>query len=274
MKRPRLLQNRSFILIWIASAFAMIGFSMYLITVSWHLANNLEMAAAVGFVLTAAAVPRVAMMLYGGILADRFQKSKVMFVSNLLQAITLIGLCVVFYMNALTFFFLLAFSFLFGLLDAFYWPASTSAIPTIVPKAELQRANSILQGSHTLFFIIGPILAGALIHHYSVGISFIVSALALILSALFVYPRFIQDPVAPGSIQSSNTVKVFREGMQYVKESPVHFWGMAVIASLHFFVLGPLINSFPILVTRLQGTALHLSYLEAGLGVGTFLGSL
>ncbi|MFD2615613.1 MFS transporter [Paenibacillus gansuensis] len=267
-------RNRPFLLVWLATAFSTIGFSMYMITVSWHLANNLGMAEAVGIVLTTAAVPRVAVMVLGGVLADKYQKSKVMFWTHVFQSITIAGLCFFFTESLLSFPLLLLFAFFMGLFDAFYWPASSSIIPSIVREEDLQRANSLQQGSHTFFYVLGPVLGGALISAFSVGVSFLVSALMIVLSAVFVFPGFIKDEVMADTLGKTQMIHELREGFRYVRRSPVLLWGVIIIVMVHFFVLGPLGNSFPILVTMLKGSALDLSYMEAALGAGTFLAAL
>ncbi|MBH0175686.1 MFS transporter [Fictibacillus sp. 23RED33] len=274
MTTSNLFRNRPFLFVWLATAFSTIGFSMYTITVSWHLSKNLGLAAAVGIVLTVAALPRVVVMIVGGVLADKYQKSQVMFVTHVLQSFTIAGLCFFFYGDLLTFPLLLLFSFFMGLFDAFYWPASSSIIPTIVEESDLQRANSIQQGSHTLFYVVGPIIAGALISGFSVGISFLVSALMVVLSAVFVFPKWIKDVIPPKQTDQVSMTKELKEGIYYVKQSPILLYGVLIIVIIHFFVLGPLGNSFPILVTSLKGSALDLSYMEAALGVGTFMAAL
>ncbi|WP_210608056.1 MFS transporter [Priestia flexa] len=274
MNPPTLFKNYSFIFVWLATAFSTVGFSMYTITVSWHLSNNLGLAAAVGIVLTTAAIPRVVVMILGGVLADKYQKSKVMFVTHVFQSLTIAELCFMFNEEALTFPFLLLFSFLMGLFDAFYWPASSSIIPTIVRNEDLQQANSIVQGSHTLFYVLGPIIGGVIISSFSVGASFLASAIMVILSAIFVFPHFIKDTIPTPTTEKTSMIRELREGFGYVKRSPVHYWGVIIIVIIHFFVLGPLGNSFPILVTSLKGTALDLSYMEAALGIGTFVAAI
>ncbi|WP_370543275.1 MFS transporter [Geomicrobium sp. JCM 19055] len=70
-----LMRNRTFVLMFIAGIFAVVGFSMFLTTVSWFAVTEMDSAMAVGLVLMAATIPRLVMMVFGGVVADKYKKN-------------------------------------------------------------------------------------------------------------------------------------------------------------------------------------------------------
>src|SRR6476660_5352100 len=82
-----LFKNRTYVLILMAGIFAVMGFSMFLTTTTWYVVTELNMPSMLGIVLIAATVPRLIMITYGGVLADQYKKTTIMFSTNLIQAI-------------------------------------------------------------------------------------------------------------------------------------------------------------------------------------------
>jgi MFS family permease len=269
-----LFKNRSYLLVWVAGVCAMLGFSMFFLSISWFIVDVLEEPAVLGIVLMAMSVPRVIMMIYGGILADKMRKSLIMFVTNLLQAGIMVALIIMFLNGSLDVTSLIIIAFIFGFLDAFFFPAVSSMIPVIVEDAQLQRANSLFQGSTELMFIIGPLIAGVLLTIGDFTLTFSASAILILLSAILVFPPLLKDPKPDRTGEKQSGMKDLKEGLSYVMNSDVHKTGTLAIVVINLFMIGPILISFPIIVEGLGGRPLELSLLEGGLALGTFTASI
>ncbi|MDR6224165.1 MFS transporter [Desmospora profundinema] len=273
MNEGGLFQNRSFWLIWLSSLFATFAFSIFLLAQSWYVVDELGRSASLGVVLMAASIPRVLTMLLGGMLADQVRRTWILFVTNLMQVCLMLLFVMMLMSGRLDWTYLMINAMLFGFLDAFFWPASQSLIPSIVPARHLIRANSVVHGTTELAFILGPVAAGLLIAFTSYTMTFFVVAVLLFLAAVFVWPFWIREPEVDQSGQR-RTWEEMKEGLTTVWHSPLLRQGALVIAILNLSVVGPMIISFPLLVEQVQGNALDLSYLEAGFSVGTFAAAL
>lgn len=269
-----LFKNRSFMLVWMSGLTIMLGFSMFFLSVSWFIVDVLNRPAVLGAVLMSVSIPRVIMMIYGGILADKIRKSYIMFVTNFLQGLVMIAMIVLFMNDWLQVSSLIIIALVFGFLDAFFFPAVSSMIPIIVRDGQLQRANSLFQGSTEMMFIIGPLVAGFLLTIGDFVLTFSTAAVLIFVSTILVFPRFIQDPKPAKREGNPSALHDIKEGLNYVKQSPAHRTGTLSIVLINMFMIGPLIISFPILVDALGGAPLELSLLEAGLSMGTFLASV
>lgn len=269
-----LLKNNRFVFTWLSGMTLTLGFSIFFLSVSWLTIDVLKQPALLGIILTAVSLPRVVMMVFGGVFADRFQKSRLLCLTNIGQGVLMLIVVSLHFADAYSVTALLIISVLFGLLDGMSYPALSSLMPSIVSGQQLQRANSLFQGSLELMFVIGPFLAGILLTRGSFGLSFGTSAALIFLSAILIMPRLIQDNIPEVAPLSPKDVLVdLKEGIRYVSQTPVLRSGTFAIAIVNLFVMGPLIMSIPILVGAVGGTAFDLSIIEGGLAVGTFSAS-
>ncbi|WP_339180713.1 MFS transporter [Oceanobacillus sp. FSL W7-1293] len=272
MEAQPLFKNRTFVLLFVAGIFGVVSFSMFLTTTTWFVISDSGSASSLGLVLIAATVPRISMMIFGGVVADRYKKTTIMFLANFVQALLLLVLYILMKNDALSLTLLLLIAAGFGMLDAFFGPASSSMIPKIVEKSQLQRANALFQGVDQISFVAGPIVAGVLMESIGVGGSYFVAMILALLSAVIIYPRFINEgPVALQEKQKP--IKEIKEGLAYIRNSSFLITGIVVLITLNFFVFGTLHIAIPFLVESYGGTPLNLSYMEASLGIGLVAGT-
>ncbi len=272
MEGQALFKNRTFVLLFVAGIFGVVSFSMFLTTTTWFVISESGSASSLGLVLIAATVPRIAMMIFGGVVADRYKKTTIMFLANFVQAVLLLILYILIKNDGLSLSLLLVIAAGFGMLDAFFGPASSSMIPKIVEKSQLQRANALFQGVDQVSFVAGPIIAGILMESVGVSGSYFVAMILALLSAVIIYPRFINEgPVALQEKQKP--IKEIKEGLAYIRNSRFLLTGLAVLITLNFFVFGTLHIAIPFLVESYGGTPLNLSYMEASLGIGLVAGT-
>ncbi|MFS0788368.1 MFS transporter [Shouchella sp. 1P09AA] len=267
MAQTSLFKNRTFVLLLIAGIFAVVGFSMFLTTTTWYVVTILGSASSLGIVLIAATVPRLLMMTFGGVVADKYKKTTIMFGTNLAQGILLLSIYFLVDLDQMTFLILLGLAAIFGTLDAFFGPASSSMIPKIVPKEQLQKANAYFQGVDQVSFILGPILAGLIMESGTVATSYLVATILVFLSAVVIFPPFIKEAPVENQVKQS-PLKDLREGFSYIKSSNFLLVGLLVLITLNFFVFGALHIAIPLLVDLHGGTPINLSYMEVSLGVG------
>lgn len=269
-----LLHNPRFVFTWLSGMTLTLGFSIFFLSVSWLTIDVLQQPALLGIILTAVSLPRVVMMVFGGVFADRFQKSWLLFLTNLGQAALMLAVLSLHLLDLYSVAALIGISVIFGILDGMSYPALSSLIPSLVKQHELQRANSLFQGSIELMFVIGPFLAGLLLTWGGFGLSFGTAAGLIFLAALLIMPRLIQDRIPAAHVMSlAHVIVDLKEGIRYVSHTPILRSGTLSIAIVNLFVMGPLIMSIPILVGERGGTAFDLSVIEGGLAVGTFVAS-
>ena len=273
MEQVSLFKNKTYMLLLIAGIFAVVGFSMFLTTTTWYVVTELGSPQMLGIVLIAATVPRLIMITFGGVLADKYKKTTIMFGTNLIQGVLLFVIYWLVEIDSMTLLMLIILSAFFGMLDAFFGPASSSMIPKAVHKTQLQQANAYFQGVDQVSFIVGPILAGIIMESMGVAESYLVATILVFISAIFVFPPLIKEAAVEVTSKQSPFNDLL-DGFKFVRSSQFLITGILVLISLNFFVFGALHISIPVLVDIHGGSPINLSYMEVSLGIGLVVGTL
>jgi DHA3 family macrolide efflux protein-like MFS transporter len=269
-----LLQNQHFLFLWVASTFSGLALSIYLITESWFVVKGLKLESWLGIVMMMTTIPRVLLMSIGGVIADRFKRSHVLFYSNIIRGLFIFGMVLLLGHHFLNVWLLSVFAFSYGILDAFFWPSSNSFIPLIVEKQHITRANSFIQTTNQFSLMIGPAIAGFIIKFGSFQSSFGAAAGLLIISGILV--RFMKENGYEERKSAKKSLsKDLKEGFIYIKGVPYLLTVMCTSVVVNLFLVGPTNIGLPIIVNKiLNGNVMDLSYLETSLAIGMFLGAL
>ncbi|RWZ58702.1 MFS transporter [Halobacillus fulvus] len=269
-----LFKNKNFVLLWGAALLSSFGISFFLFSQSWYIVNVLGLEASLGLLYIASSVPRLIFMVISGTVADRFSKTKIMYLSDMIRGLLLIGLIVWFIAGGVTLWTFVTFALFFGILDAFFWAAEAAIVPSIVSKQQLTRGNSVIQMTNQTSFILAPMLAGLLIAFGNYIIVFSVTAGMLIVASVLI--SFMKvGKVDEGITNTKGFWETFKEGVLYVKSSRVLTLVILTSIFLNLFLVGPVTMGLPLFVKHiLNGSAVDFSILEAGLAGGMLMGAV
>lgn len=268
METPKsLLKNRPFVFIFMGGFLALVGFSTFFTTTTWFAISELGSARSLGIVLISITVPRILMMAFGGIIADKFKKTSIMFTTSFTQGLILVLIFLLSYTSSLSISHLVLLGMIFGTLDAFSGPAGASLIPKIVDKGQIQQANAIVQGMGQIGFIIGPIISGSVMEYFGVTAGYLVAAIIVLLSALLMFPPFLKESPVVNTVKQT-PFRDLKEGFSYVKASKFLLTGILILVTLNFFAFGAITIAIPMLVETYGGTPINLSFIEFGMGLG------
>ena len=142
-------------------------------------------AADLGLVLAALMASRVVFIVAGGVWADRLPRQLVMIAADLVRALVHGVIALAFFTDSIAVWHLVASSVLFGAASAFFGPASTGLVKSLVKPTRLQEANALMGISNNAVSIFGPALAGLLVALAGFGVVFAIDAATFIVSAGF-----------------------------------------------------------------------------------------
>lgn len=200
--------------------------------------------AALGLVLAAHTVPMVALLLWGGVLADRFSRAVVLQVSNLTSAASQGAIAFLVVTGAAELWMLVALSAVHGIVSAAGLPAMAGILPSLVPRAELQRANALMSLVRSGLVIVGPTVSALLVVSVGAGSALAVDAVTWLLSAVLL--GFVVLPARKREDTGASTWTELREGWAFFRSTQwlwVVVLGFGVLNALHagpWFTLGPL----------------------------------
>lgn len=270
-----LFTNKTFLLLWVASMFTGLSFSIYLISETWFVLRVLEAPSKLGIIMMLTTIPRVVLMSIGGVLADRIKRSYVIFIANMARGLLVLSMAFIIINGGMSLFLLGAFALLFGVLDAFYWPANQSMLPTIIEKQQIVRGNSLMQTTNQLSLFTGPVIAGFIIKFGSFGGVFICTSVLLICSSVLIAQIRYPKSSSHETKKRDSTFQQLKEGIAYVKKVPYLLLTMFAYIFINLFLVGPLNIGLPLMVDQyLKGDVLTLSYLESSLAGGMVIGAV
>lgn len=155
----KLFRDRNFFILWIGEFVSVIGSHISVVAFPFLVLQLTGSPAQMGLVLAAQGLPRAVLMLVGGAIVDRYSPRMVMMVSNAMRFVLLIVLAGMIDEGMITLPIIYVLAIVFGFADAFFYPAATSIVPSVVDKDDLKAGNAIMQGSTWVGVIFGPAIA-------------------------------------------------------------------------------------------------------------------
>lgn len=229
--------------LWLGSTISQLGDQFYLVALPWLALQLTGSSVALGTLLMTAAIPRAALMLIGGAVIDRFSARRVLMTTAALRTVLVGAVAALAWFHLIQLWELYGLTFLFGVADAFSFPAGPALMPTLVQTEQLQPANALMQGSTVLTQMAGPAPAGLLIKGLGVAAALFFDALSFIgvLVALFRIPDPPKAPVAEaGAPARPGMLHSIIEGLRAVRNDPPLLSLMIVIAAINICIAGPI----------------------------------
>jgi MFS family permease len=138
-------------------------------------------------VMAARFVPLLGFMLFGGVIADRFQRNRLVggsdMIGSFLAAVSAISLIAGFSSVWL----LATMAALFGILNAIWWPAMSGVLPEILPKEKLQSGNAIIGLTTNIGYIVGTLSGGILVATVGSGWGLLADAISFFIAGVIVW---------------------------------------------------------------------------------------
>jgi MFS family permease len=217
------LRHRNFRLLWLSQLVSMAGSMMQSAAILWHvslLAPPHARGLALGMVGAVRILPIIAFSIVSGLVADHFDRRKVMLVTQSLMALAGAALAVLSFsgVRALWPVYVLA-----GLSSAFWafdGPSRQSLIPNLVPREHLPNAISLNTIMFEVASIVGPALGGLVIAWGGVGWAYAINAA----SFLFVIVALLMMrgvPTRPEGTGSGVSWHAALEGLRFVFRMPL-----------------------------------------------------
>lgn len=241
----------AFTVIWLGQIVSVLasGMSQFALTIFMY--QQTDSATALGLMQVFYITPFLVISPFAGVMVDRYNRRLMMMVSDLGAGLATIGILAVLYFDVWQFWHMYVASVIFGLGNAFQWPAYSAAISTMIPKEQLGRANGLMSLMEAGPGVIAPILAGALLPFIKLtGILFLdVATFLIAIGALLLVQ--IPQPVRTqeGAEAGSGMLKEAAYGFKYIFARPsllglqLIFFAGNLFTGIGFAVFAPMILS-------------------------------
>lgn len=160
-EKPRL--GRTFLTVWIGQLVSQFGSSMTGFAMSIVVFQTNQSVTELAMVLLAANLPGILLAPLAGVYVDRWNRRTVMLVADGAAAATTLALAVMLASGGIILWAVLAAVALSSVAGAFQEPAYSAAVPTLVDKEQLGRANGLVQLAPAVAILVSPIAAAAIL---------------------------------------------------------------------------------------------------------------
>lgn len=230
-------------------------------------------AALLGVVGFAAGLPMWIFSLYGGVIADRLPRRRLLLItqtSMLILAFILAGLV---FLDLIQPWHIVVLAFLLGIANAFDAPARHSFVVELVAREDLTNAIALNATMFNTATVVGPAVAG--ITYAAVGPAWCftingISFLAVIISLLFMRLKPVVVPQPPGT----SALAQIQAGLRYVIKNRTVAQLIASLGVLGVFGFS-LVTLLPLWAVEILGGDVKTNgLLISARGVGSLLGAL
>lgn len=230
-----------------------------------------------GFVALANFMPSMVLSLYGGVLADRVDKRKLLIISHFVSAAVVLGLALALSFNYISqdvpgsWWVLIVAGIFEGIIMGIVLPSRVSYIAEIVRPDELMNAISLNNMGMNAFRILAPAAAGFIINAWDFAAVYYIMTGLLLFSVIFL---FLMPSVPSVLRQGRSTMEEVIDGFRYIRADTVIM--LILLFTLASTVLGMPFNMLLPMFTEdiLKVGEVGLGILIAVSGVGAIVVSL
>src|SRR5579864_8295767 len=180
----RVLRHRDFRYLFLGQSASGVGDQVVIVALALYITQRTGSATDLGLVLGAQTLALVALLLFGGVWADRLARHRIMIAADLARAVLHAVLAILIVAVGATVAEMVAIEALFGAARAFFQPAYTGLMAQITPEDEIQDARALSELSYCVAALLGPAMGTALVLGLGAGEAFALDAATFVFSAL------------------------------------------------------------------------------------------
>jgi MFS family permease len=239
------LRERNFRFYFLSRLVNSVGGVMAGVALAFAVLEVSNSATALGVVLAAHSIPMVVFLLAGGVIADRFGRTLVIQVSNVVSGLCQLAIATLVITGQAQIWQLVVLTAVQGTVMSVSFPAMASVMPQLVPREQLKPANLLMSVQRNALTVVGPAVSGILVVTVGAGWALAVDGVTYLLAAALLVGVKIPPPLPredrPGAIAE------LREGWTYFRTTTwlwvivLAFGALNMIQSGALHTLGPVL---------------------------------
>jgi H+ antiporter protein len=272
------LRNRDYRRLFAALAVSLTGDGIWVVAIAFQVIELGGGPVQLSLVVACFSAGLIALILVGGLVADRLPRRQVMLAADLVRAAVVATVAVLSLSGGLEIWMLAVAGFIVGAGESFFIPSYTALVPHLVPEDQILAANGLEGTLRPLAeFAAGPALGGIAVAALSPGAAIGVDAATFVFSAVCLIGIRTEGTAerddAPAGVRRA--ISDLREGGRYVRDTR-WLWTTLVFALVAvLFLIGPIDVLIPFAVTdRLDAGAGAYGALLTAFGIGSAIGAL
>lgn len=259
------LRYRDFRLLWTGLVLNGTASWVYQVTSGWLVYELTGSPLLLGLSSSFSAIPMIVVSLYGGALADRMDRRRLLLITQILTTLLAFVPALLSALGLIHAWHIFALNFLIHTVASFDGPPRQALIPSLVPRSELMRALALTSVIRRGTALIGPVIGGSAISMTGATGSFIVQAFLLVIVVLCTY--FLRAPEAQLETRHRSMSRSVLDGLKYIYEDPFMFAMFGIEAmTMSFAMYVQILPVFARDVLKVGPTGLGFLYAAPGVG--------
>ncbi len=209
------LHYRDFRLLWFGAFTSTTGTWMQTVAQGWLVLQMTDSAFLLGVDGFLATGPMLLFSLFGGVIADRVERRKIMLLSQYLQMAFALLLALLIWVGQVKVWHIFLFSFLTGSAQSFSGPAYISLLPLLVKRKDVSNAIAMNSMQFNLARVVGPLLAAVTFAAWGAAVCFLLNGLSFF--AVIIALMLIRSPTMEAREQQRGIMDEMRAGFQFVR---------------------------------------------------------
>jgi len=227
--------SREFRLLWTGQLISQIGSSLRLVALPYQVYVLTGSTLAVGLLGLFSAVPLIALSLWGGVIADRVDRRRMLLVTNTGLALVSVVLAVATQTNAATLALLYLLTAVGAGIGALDQPARSALAPSLVERRHIPAAMALGQTQFQVATVVGPALAGVLIARVGLAYAYWIDVATF--AAGIVALLLMRTPRGDVTAVHARPMQALLEGMAFLWSRPLLLATMSVDFFATFFAV-------------------------------------
>ena len=272
----KLMKNKDFVLLFLGGFVSRIGNGIHYIALVWFVLDITNSGSATGIILLLSTLPGVIIGPFSGVIADKFDRKKLIIYMDILRGLIVLWLGYTIYIDIAGFFHIGIATVLIALCTSFFNPAVSASIPNIVDDKLLQKANSLNHFSMNFTQIIGAAVGGILIASFGIAGVFFINGISFLVSAFSELFLNIPEVKIEKKLEKNPTIiNEIKFGLSFLwsKKELVSLFTIALF--LNFVSTGLVILGLPYVYKELLSVNSQLyGYAQSVFPAGAVIGSI
>jgi len=272
---PHALETVPFRKYWTSQLISMAGTWMQITGSQLVVLSLTSSALLIGAINVVSAVPLLLFSLYGGVIADRLDRRRILIVTQSMLGVISLAYAFLIWQGLIEYWHILVVAGFTGIVMAFELPAAQAFVSELVDRDDLPQALALNSASFNATRTIGPAFAGIVIGAFGTAVAFLINAATLLapISVLLGLRKVIAPPVR--SVTRVSGLASLKAGMNHIRTHD-DLLGLVYLSALFSFLVFPnLLVLMPLYVTDgLGGSDSWVAIMISILGVGSLIGSI
>ena len=264
--------KKVFGIIWTGQLFSYLSSSIVSFSAILWLSFETQSAEVLATATLFALLPQSILGLFSGVFVDRWNRKRVMMLSDSFIAICSLGLAILFFTGKVNVGYIYALLAFRSAGSAFHAPAMQASIPLLAPENKLGRIAGINQMIMSVSNIAGPALGALFITIFDMGFIMLIDVLGAIIAVGTLVFVTIPNPKRKEKTETPHVFREIKEGLSEIAKTD----GLALLflfsIIVTFFIM-PVSALFPLMtLNHFSGNAFQMSLIEVIWGIGMLLG--